>query len=181
MKKFISGIVVGVCIGFGIASFLKKTDAAMSEKIEEAGDDEAMTQETEFITKQEEATPTAAKTIVVKPSPKRLLAMMPGPVQEARRPHAEPEEKVKILNIEFSDEQVSTMEQNIDELQKDVSFYRDTQGWIVHFNSQENPMAFAGLKDGDFIRFQQLNELKKDPSKEPLVSRLEGVMQQLQR
>ena len=99
-------------------------------------------------------------------------------------PVAETEEETDIkavLNFDVSQEQVEAMEHAIPELQKDVSLFRDSKGWVVRFHSQPNLLSDIGLKDNDLIRFSQIQKLKRDPEQAELISRLESVLNSLQR
>lgn len=99
-----------------------------------------------------------------------LTAPLPGP--EAA-PHA--------INLNISEEQVSNLEENFADLQKDVSVYRDQQGWVVRFHHNSNPLADMGLQDNDMIRFSQFHEDTQDPDRDRLYSRLEQVLIDLER
>ncbi len=71
------------------------------------------------------------------------------------------------------------MEENLSDLQKEVSLFRDNTGWIVCFHSQNNLLSRIGIKDNDLIRFGQIEKLKQDPNKTALISRLEAVIETL--
>lgn len=77
--------------------------------------------------------------------------------------------------------QISEMEQNLNDLQKDVSLFKDRRGWIVRFHVENNLLSQTGLKDNDLITFKQLQKLKEDPNKADLMTRLEVVMGTIQR
>ncbi len=87
----------------------------------------------------------------------------------------------QILNIDITNEQIENIEQNISDLQKDVKIFKDSKGWVVKFYRNENLISSLGINDNDIIRFDQLNRLKADPSKEHQISQLESIFYQLER
>lgn len=164
MKNTLVGCLIGICLGFGFASFLKPAPAP----------------------------------IVTNQKPAETLAEAPEkePPKEAPKFHSlglrtvhkvlklkqeEPVNPKQHLKLDISDEQISTLEENLPELQKDVSLYRENEGWSVRFHQPTNILSNMGLKDSDLIRFSSLQEMKQDPSKQELISRLEQVLHQLER
>lgn len=104
-------------------------------------------------------------------------------IRPVKVPESQPTEvsQAQLLNIDISEEQVVTMEQNLNELQKDVSLFRDEKGWVVRFHSRDNLLSQMGFHDNDLIRFGHFEKLKEDPSRSELITRLESVMMNLQR
>ena len=86
-----------------------------------------------------------------------------------------------VLNLDVSEAQVSQMELNIDELQRDVSLFREQRGWVVRFHRKENLLAKIGVQDNDFIREGHFERLKQISDRAELMTRLEAIMNQLQR
>lgn len=86
---------------------------------------------------------------------------------------------LKGLNI--TESQIQKMEAYLPELQKDVSLFKDTQGWVVRFHHSSKIMSGLGVKDGDLISFKHLQDMKNEPALKALVGRLESVLSQLQK
>lgn len=172
MKKFSAGLIVGVCLGFGLASVFKPDpkDPVIPEIAQE-----------DLI--QTELPKLELKTDAKGTKNRRDLVLEVSSSQETpESPRQEdPTEVANVLNIDISEKQISRMEQELPELQKDVYLFRDNKGWIVRYNRQENLLSLTGINDNDFIRFEQIERIKKDPSKKELISRLENIMVQLQR
>ena len=91
------------------------------------------------------------------------------------------EDLPKSIDLSLSAFQVENMEHELGVLQKDVSLFRYKKGWLVRFHAQENLLSEIGVRDNDFIRFSQFEQMKKDFSQKELVSRLENVLSQLER
>lgn len=112
---------------------------------------------------------------------KEAAAQAPTEVAAAEMPpEIEQEELPQSIDLTLSDLQVENMEQSLGDLQKDVSLFRYKKGWLVRFHSSGNLLSEIGVHDNDFIRFSQFEEMKKDRSKEKLVSRLEDVLTNLE-
>ena len=100
----------------------------------------------------------------------------------AAEPTPTPTESPKrILNFEVSEPEVHQMEANLDTLQKEVSLFREERGWVVKFYSSQNALADTGVRDGDLIRFNHLDTMKRNPETAELAQRLEDVLLSLQR
>jgi hypothetical protein len=179
MKRFTAGLVIGVCMGFGIAAVFRP-ETKVPDMPELSQDDLIK--------------PTAIKSSELSPDlkPKTMekLASKKGnlvlEVASAQDTPADPKPEdpttvANVLNIDISEQQILRMEQELPELQKDVSLYRDNKGWTVRFHRQDNLLSLTGINDNDLIRFEQIERIKKDPSKTQLISRLENIMLQLQR
>lgn len=83
------------------------------------------------------------------------------------------------LNV--TEAQIHLMEQNLSDLQQDVSLFKDTHGWVVRFHHPSRVMAALGVKDNDVISFKQLQRIKSEPALESLVHRLEVILSHLQK
>jgi hypothetical protein len=83
------------------------------------------------------------------------------------------------LNI--TEAQIRLMEENLRDLQQDISLFKDTEGWVVRFHHTSSIMTALGVKDSDLISFKQLQEVKKQPALESLVRRLEIIFAHLQK
>jgi hypothetical protein len=84
-------------------------------------------------------------------------------------------------NLNLTEEQIQTMEQDIATLQKDVSVFKDSEAWVVRFHHTSAVMSSLGVKDGDQISFKQLDEMKQEAALEGLTRRLENILLQLQK
>jgi hypothetical protein len=91
------------------------------------------------------------------------------------------EESKHSMVFDISEDEVEILEQNIPELQDQVTLYRENDGWHVRFKDPSNLLADFGILDNDVIRFSQIEEMKKDPSMERLTGRLEDVLHSLER
>lgn len=173
MKKFSAGLIVGVCLGFGLASVLKPDPK--DPVIPEIAQEDLMNTE---LPKMELKPDSKSK----KTHRRDLVLEVASSQETPESPKQEdPTEVANVLNIDISEKQIARMEEELPELQKDVSLFRDDKGWIVRYNRQENLLSLTGINDNDFIRFEQIERIKKDPSKRELISRLENIMLQLQR
>ena len=170
MKKFSLGLIVGVCIGFGLSAIFKP-DTKITDTPEISQDE---IEKPSIPSKELYADKAGAKksNLVLQVSSAQDTPMDPKP--------EDPTVVANNLNIDISEQQISRMEQELPELQKDVSLYRDNKGWTVRFHRQDNLLSLAGINDNDLIRFEQIENIKKDPSKAELISRLENIMLQLQ-
>lgn len=98
-------------------------------------------------------------------------------ISEDKKPKAD--KKLVVLNI--SEARVEALEQNFSELQRDISLFKDDRGWTVRFHRNTNLLSSMGIQDNDLISFELFQQLKKDPSKGNLVSRLEIIFSNLER
>lgn len=171
MKKFSLGLIVGVCIGFGLSAIFKP-DTKINDTPEISQDE---IEKPSIPNKELYADKAGAKksNLVLQVSSAQDTAMDSKP--------EDPTVVANTLNIDISEQQISRMEQELPELQKDVSLYRDNKGWTVRFHRQDNLLSLTGINDNDLIRFEQIESIKKDPTKTALISRLEHIMEQLQR
>lgn len=178
MKKFTAGLVIGVCLGFGLASVMKPDSKA--PLVPEISQDELLKpsiDKTEISLEK-----TGAKSIEKKNTKKADLVLEVASSQDspADTKQEDPADVANVLNIDISEQQIARMESELPELQKDVSLFRDNKGWTVRFHRQDNLLSLTGINDNDLIRFEQIERIKKDPSKTELISRLENIMVQLQ-
>lgn len=178
MKKFIAGIIVGILIGVGLYSMISSSQvsnvaAKTAAAVQPESVDVKIEDSTPPVSGEKKMEMLGLKTGDV------VLQLSPGAVFENTE-HNEVSAS-KVLNIDLSEEQVTEMEMHLPELQKDVSLFRDNEGWIVRFHTQGNILSNVGIKDNDLIRFGQIQELKKDPEKVELISRLEAIFHNLQR
>lgn len=171
MKKFSLGLIVGVCIGFGLSAIFKP-DTKINDTPEISQDE---IEKPSIPNKELYADKAGAKksNLVLQVSSAQDTVMDPKP--------EDPTVVANTLNIDISEQQIVRMEQELPELQKDVSLYRDNKGWTVRFHRQDNLLSLTGINDNDLIRFEQIESIKKDPTKTELISRLEHIMEQLQR
>lgn len=84
-------------------------------------------------------------------------------------------------NLNITEAQISAMEQSLGTLQKDVSLFKDTAGWVVRFHQPSKVMSDLGVQDNDLISFHQLDGIRSQPALQDLVKRLEAVLSQLQK
>lgn len=84
------------------------------------------------------------------------------------------------INIDFTENQIFEIEQRISELQGDIAFYRDNKGWSVHMNTDSNLFTEIGIKNNDFIRFEQVENMKMNFNSN-LAYRLEDIIKKLER
>jgi hypothetical protein len=178
MKKFTAGLAVGVCIGFGLAAIFKPESKIPD--IPEISQDELLKPNLKgrelsaenLKPKKMEQFGTKKANLVLEVSSAQDTPSDPKP--------EDPTTVANTLNIDISEQQITRMEEELPELQKDVSLYRDNKGWTVRFHRQDNLLSLTGINDNDLIRFEQIAQIKKDPAKTELISRLENIMLQLQ-
>ncbi|WP_413291441.1 hypothetical protein [Bdellovibrio sp. HCB337] len=84
-------------------------------------------------------------------------------------------------NLNITEEQIQAMEKSLGTLQKDVSVFKDTAGWVVRFHQPSKLMSDLGVQDNDLISFHQLQSIKSQPALQDLVARLEAVLGHLQK
>lgn len=180
MKKFIAGVIVGVCVGIFFAT--KNLETIMTHPVKVVSQNET---DTEF--KQESSKVEPLANVKDNESAKTrkaavVLRALPHSYRESEViVSAKETSEIQTLNLDISEEQITEMEQHFSDLQKDVSLFRDNNGWVVRFHNENNLLSSVGIKDNDFIRFGQIQQLKEDQSKAELISRLEAVMVNLQR
>lgn len=116
----------------------------------------------------------------VKPAIEANTAQVSNSVPAALE-EPEAEDLPKQIDLTLSPFQVENMEQDLGALQKDVSLFRYKKGWLVRFHTRENLLSEIGVRDSDFIRFSQFEQMKNDVTKKDLVSRLESVLVQLEK
>jgi hypothetical protein len=83
--------------------------------------------------------------------------------------------------LKITESQIRMMEDNLSELQQDVSLFKDSQGWIVRFHQPSGVMASLGVKDNELISFKLIQDMKNEPALTALVGRLEIIFAQLQK
>lgn len=179
MKKFSLGLIVGVCIGFGLSAIFKP-DTKINDTPEISQDE---IEKPSIPNKELYAEGLKLKAMDKAGAKKSNLVLQVSSAQDTPM-DPKPEDPTVVantLNIDISEQQISRMEQELPELQKDVSLYRDNKGWTVRFHRQDNLLSLTGINDNDLIRFEQIESIKKDPTKTALISRLENIMVHLQR
>lgn len=178
MKKFSAGLVLGVCLGFGLASVLRPESKAPDVPEISQGDLLKPSLEKPELSA-ESLKPLLKENLN---SHKANLSLEVSSAQNTPQ-DPQPEDPVAVANtlhIDISESQIERMEQELPELQKDVSLFRDNKGWTVRFHRQDNLLSLTGINDNDLICFEQIERIKKDPTKTELISRLENIMLQLQ-
>lgn len=166
MKKILFGILIGVAIAFLFLSTKNPGPIKPAQVNQDPVESHPAAPQPEIlpVDKKAEAPaiPTSSTLAQAKSNPSE-----PTPAQ--------------LLNLDISEAQIAEIEENLSDLQKEVSFFRDNSGWIVRFHTESNLLSQIGMKDNDLIRFGQIEKLKEDPSKTALISRLEAVIETLRR
>lgn len=86
-----------------------------------------------------------------------------------------------IINIDFDENQIEEIEQRMTELQGEIAFFKDNKGWFVHMSTDSNPFTEIGIKNNDFIRFEQVENMKMNSRNSNLALRLEDIIRKLER
>lgn len=175
MKKTISVFALGVVVGYGI-SLLKSDRPIAAPQVAIPKPYEAKIvkanppgyQNQPLVSEK----PPASEIPPIDVQPQRELA--------ANSPH-EAEDSPDVFNLDIAESELTMMEENLSDLQRDVSLIRSEEGWIVRFYNSSNLMESIGVKDHDLIRFSHLEALKRDPTKTYMVSRLESLFSHLER
>lgn len=180
MKRFISGVIVGVCVGVFFTTKNSQTKMAVPDEV--VSQNETVT---EFRRDSSKVEPNAnvkeIGSVKTRKSEVVLSVLPPSTPESEVVTNLNETSDVRTLDLDISEEQITEMEQHFSDLQKDVSLFRDSNGWVVRFHNKNNLLSSVGIKDNDFIRFGQIQKLKEDHSKGELISRLEAVMVNLQR
>ncbi|MBO9666823.1 MAG: hypothetical protein J7501_08410 [Bdellovibrio sp.] len=173
MKKSLFVFGIGILVGLGISHFGRSDQ---TKSVAEATPDS-----------DDEKTFPAAKAQVELPAPPRMpTAAETKPLQSELPPPAMPQASLeqpapRIADIDFNEANVEVLEQNIVELHKDVSLEKDRDGWIVHFHTSDNLLSSFGISNNELIRFNQVDEMKKDPNTVELANRIENLLSNLER
>lgn len=184
MKKIIFGALIGVAVGFYFSSRNKSASENLVQNPElqvKYGDELPTKKSVKETVSVSPAKPEAKVNEPVQESNREVSALSPSPSGNSQDTELSEKVQAQLLNLNVTEEQIAEMEENLSDLQKEVSFYKDNAGWIVRFHSQDNLLSHLGIKDNDLIRFGQIERLKQDPTKTELISRLEAVIETLQR
>lgn len=181
MKRTLSVFFAGILVGFALWHFLNRPHRHRVHEEVVAEVPEAPQEETPAPKKAP-----AKKEMVLLGTQKLyrpLIRDVPTPSVLAvkREILAQKEDPKKSLNFQISEAQIDAMEAQLPELQKEVSLFREQNGWLVRLHGHENLFAAIGVEDNDFIRFTQFDDMKKNPATEHLASRLEDILSNLER
>jgi hypothetical protein len=170
-------VLLGFAIGLGVGLYIKSSDKPA--KHEEVAQEQPVFQAPEKtavpMPSQKENPPASVSVPKTKVSTPQGLQVEkePGAVATDETPAP------RMLSLDISDEDLQLLEQNIAELQNEVSLYKDDKGWVVRFNNADNLLSMIGLQDNDFIRYKQFEAMKNDPVNGEKFTRLEAVFQNL--
>ena len=182
MRKIAAGLIIGIIVGYAL--FSQKDKA----QVESSTTQSSLDQEALEVKKPSSPLP-SAKRVVQAPEPQvkeTTSLQLEKPVESSPRIAAEmqveeQEAPPKVLSLDVSEMQIAQMEQQIEELQRDVSLYRERNGWVVRFHRKNNTLARIGVQENDLIRDGHFDSLKQVPGKAELMARLEAVINHLQR
>jgi hypothetical protein len=96
-------------------------------------------------------------------------------------PPANAEGTHRNINLELTEDAVDMLEQSITELHQAVTVERDNEGFILHFESNDNYFASIGLANNDRIPFTQFEEMRQNPETQELASRIETILSILEK
>lgn len=167
---------MGVLVGYGISLLKSEKPTAMPPQVTQSKPYEAkIVKPTSLIGASD------AQVASEKPPATEIPPMGVQQQREIAADSPQEEEASEVFNLDIAESELAMMEENLSDLQKDVSLVRSEDGWIVRFYNSSNLMESIGVKDRDLIRFSHLEALKRDPTKTYLVSRLESLFSHLER
>jgi len=179
MKNITFGIVIGIFIGYEIARYqnISSNLSNNQNRTENKNHIPNILEHTKV--KNEHSIQDDVNLVESKPIINEMLLKKNHFIEKDTR--EQDLELHQVLNFDFSEDQILELEINLNELQNQVSFFRDNQGWTVQYYDEPNLLSDIGIKNNDFIPFDDIQKLKEDPYKGKLISRLESIMESLQR
>jgi type II secretory pathway component PulC len=159
--KNIAYIIVGILIGFLVQLQLKSPPRDALIKNEEAIEDIQTDKVTKSIFLQEKDKNLKTTEAVKKPvlTAKAIIS----------EPSTKPETDMATTNaprkleLTFSEEDVAALESNLLDLPYQIKLIPEEEGLRVSYLAENSAFAKVGLKTGDLIRFEILQDLKNTP------------------
>jgi hypothetical protein len=90
--------------------------------------------------------------------------------------------KKQVVGLTLDEQNISKLEQNLNNLESAVIMRREDRGWRVKYLLNNNPMESVGLQNNDLVLYDLMNKARNQSAEqENLVSRLENVFANLER
>lgn len=173
-KDLIIAFVLGIMVGWGIFKFTATDKASSQAPVAQEAQDNANNQA-------ENSEAPGGDMAPPPPSlPENDMAAAPSTTPMAIPP-ANAEGTHRNINLELTEEAVEMLEQSITELHQAVTVERDNEGFILHFESNDNYFASIGLANNDRIPFTQFEEMRQNPETQELASRIETILSNLEK
>lgn len=84
------------------------------------------------------------------------------------------------LSVRLDEDTLAYMEAHFDEIRAEAATQLTELGWRVRSFADQGGLEKLGLKDGDLIRLDKLEELKRHPAYAELAKRAEALLKRLE-
>lgn len=87
----------------------------------------------------------------------------------------------RVVELTLNDATIDNLEQNINDLFVKVNLHREERGWRVNYMTENNVMASTGIRNNDLILYDLIESGRQNPTTKSLISRLENILETLQK
>ncbi len=176
MKKQTSYVVIAFLLGIIVTQFFLTRNSKVSSTAPSAQQNEIKTTGSSKTTDAQAATTLPAPAPEVQKSMELLGTAQVNSISEKTEQAA----SKKMHSLTVNEENVTLLENNLQELTHQVVMQKEPRGWRVKYLNPENPMANIGLNNDDLVLSELIDAGKADPQTNTLMTRLENVFSQLQ-
>jgi hypothetical protein len=126
--------------------------------------------------------------------PIQMAQAAPMPVTEANRPFtvisprdsanpslAKSETQATVSGLILTEESISDMEKQLDQLRNTSSSSESAEGWRIQYGQGDRVFTRAGIRSGDLITYESLNTELQNPERARLAGRLIEVFNAIKR
>ncbi|UYL10308.1 hypothetical protein B9G69_006910 [Bdellovibrio sp. SKB1291214] len=173
-KDLIIAFVLGIMVGWGVFKFTASDKSPAETPVAQEAQDNTVNQADNSEVPGGDIAPPPPSL------PENGMAAAPSGVPTATPP-TNSEGIHRNINLELTEEAVDMLENSITELHQAVTVERDNEGFILHFESNDNYFASIGLANNDRIPFTQFEEMRQNPETQELASRIETILSNLEK